>query len=68
MTHHNSKDRKQPAGMAGFTVIWFGQLISMLGSGMTQFGISIWAWQITGEATALALTFFFGFAYRFVFF
>lgn len=41
--------------MRGFTVVWFGQLISLLGTGMTQFTLTIWAWDKTGEATALAL-------------
>ena len=44
-----------PTGMRGFTIIWFGQLVSLLGTGMTQFALTIWAWQATGEATALAL-------------
>jgi len=41
--------------MKGFTIIWFGQLVSLLGTGMTQFALTIWAWQATGEATTLAL-------------
>jgi MFS family permease len=41
--------------MRGFTIIWFGQLVSLLGTGMTQFALTIWAWQATGEVTALAL-------------
>ena len=47
--------------MKGFTIVWFGQLVSLLGSGMTQFALTIWAWQFTGEATALALVGFFTF-------
>ncbi|MCB9133944.1 MAG: MFS transporter [Anaerolineales bacterium] len=47
--------------MTAFTIIWFGQLVSLLGSGMTTFAISIWAWEATGKATALALAMFFGF-------
>ena len=54
-----STDR--PTGMTGFTVVWFGQLVSLLGTGMTQFALMIWAWRETGSATALALVFFFGF-------
>lgn len=54
-------EKNQPAGMRGFTVIWIGQMVSLLGSGMTTFAISIWAWQETGQATALALAMFFGF-------
>lgn len=57
----NSEKSHQPTGMTGFTIVWFGQLISLLGSGMTTFAISIWAWQETGQATALALAGFFGF-------
>ncbi|MCB0114249.1 MAG: MFS transporter [Caldilineaceae bacterium] len=48
--------------MRAFFVIWFGQLISMLGSGMTRFALTIWAWQETQSATALALVAFFSFA------
>jgi DHA3 family macrolide efflux protein-like MFS transporter len=43
------------SGMRGFTVVWLGQLVSFLGTGMTQFALTIWAWEKTGEATALAL-------------
>jgi len=49
------------SGMTRFTVIWLGQVVSMLGTGMTGFALTIWAWQITGQATALALVGFFRF-------
>jgi MFS family permease len=49
-------------GMLGFTVIWIGQVISLLGTAMTGFALTVWAWQITGQATALALVAFFTFA------
>jgi len=54
-------------GMAGFSVVWFGQVVSLLGSGMTQFALTIWAWELTGEATALALVAFFGYFPRIIF-
>jgi MFS family permease len=41
--------------MGTFTAIWTGQVLSFLGTGMTQFAMTIWAWQKTGQATALAL-------------
>jgi len=41
--------------MAGFTLVWVGQVASLLGSGLTAFAITIWAWQETGQATTLAL-------------
>jgi DHA3 family macrolide efflux protein-like MFS transporter len=47
--------REQWKGMGSFTAIWSGQLLSLLGTGMTQFAMTIWAWQKTGQATALAL-------------
>lgn len=53
------ESNKRPSGMIGFSIIWVGQLISLLGTGMTQFALTIWAWQLTGEATSLALIAFF---------
>jgi MFS family permease len=43
------------AGMRGFTLVWAGQFLSFLGTGMTNFALTIWAWKTTGTATALAL-------------
>src|SRR5512137_265919 len=45
---------KSPGGMAGFTIVWAGQLVSVLASSMTQFALTIWAYQETGSAVALA--------------
>jgi MFS family permease len=45
-------------GMRGFTVIWFGQLVSMLGTGMTNFALSFYIFQKTGQATALTIAIF----------
>jgi len=52
----------RPSGMFGFTIIWIGQLVSLFGTAMTNFALTIWAWQTTGQATALALVGFFAFA------
>ncbi len=48
-------------GMRLFAVIWSGQFFSLLGTYMSQFALGIWAWQITGEATVLALVALFSF-------
>ena len=48
--------------MFGFSIVWLGQLVSMTGSGMTRFALTIWVWQETGEATALAIVAIFSFA------
>jgi len=58
---------RRPSGFFGFSVVWFGQLISMTGSGMTRFALTIWVWQETGEATALALVALFSFAPAIIF-
>lgn len=50
---------ERPSGMRGFVVVWLGQVVSMLGTGMTNFAISFWIFQQTGEATALTWAIFF---------
>jgi MFS family permease len=45
--------------MTGFTVVWIGQLVSLLGTSMTNFALTIWAYEQTGRATDLALIGFF---------
>lgn len=47
--------------MRGFTIIWLGQVVSLLGSAMTWFAFTIWAWEKTGKASALATISFFAF-------
>jgi MFS transporter, DHA3 family, macrolide efflux protein len=44
-----------------FIIIWIGQLVSRIGTGMTRFALLIWAYQQTGEATTVALLGFFAF-------
>jgi MFS transporter, DHA3 family, macrolide efflux protein len=41
--------------MRTFFIIWFGQLISNIGSYMTSFALKIWAWELTNQVTTLAL-------------
>lgn len=45
--------------MRTFLIVWIGQLASMLGSEMTNFAITIWAWSVTGQATPLSFILFF---------
>ena len=47
--------------MRTFFIIWIGQLVSLVGTGMTRFALILWAWQQTGEATTLALLGFFSY-------
>ncbi len=48
-------ERRATGGMQVFFVIWFGQLISVIGSGLTGFAIGVWLYQTTGSATQFAL-------------
>ncbi|NEQ33343.1 MAG: MFS transporter [Leptolyngbya sp. SIO4C5] len=41
--------------MRTFITLWFGQLASSLGSSMTYFALTLWIWQQTQSATAIAL-------------
>ena len=45
--------------MRSFVVIWIGQVFSLLGTSMSGFGLTVWAYELTGSATALALVGFF---------
>ncbi|MCA9942889.1 MAG: MFS transporter [Anaerolineales bacterium] len=54
-----TEETKRPAGMSGFTIVWIGQLVSLLGTSMTNFALTIWAFEQTGRATDLALIGFF---------
>ncbi|MCC5667835.1 MFS transporter [Nostoc sp. CHAB 5784] len=45
--------------MRTFLIIWLGQIVSTIGSFMTVFALTIWVWDKTGSATALALVGFF---------
>ena len=49
-----------PVNMRPFLTIWTGQLISMLGSGLTSFALGVWIFQQTGRVTPFALTVLFG--------
>jgi len=41
--------------MRTFLTIWAGQVVSLIGSGMTGFALGVWIFQNTGEATPLVL-------------
>jgi DHA3 family macrolide efflux protein-like MFS transporter len=43
------------SGMTGFTVMWVGQVVSLVGSAMTSFAVMVWLWERTGRATPFAL-------------
>ena len=42
-------------GLGAFLVIWGGQVVSMIGSGLTHFALGVYVYQTTGSATLLGL-------------
>ncbi len=50
-----SMQRPAARGMKTFTLIWTGQLVSLIGSGLTSFALGVWVYQTTGSATQYAL-------------
>jgi MFS family permease len=51
--------QKHPTGMTAFTIVWIGQVVSLLGTAMSNFALTLWAYEVTGKATPLALIGFF---------
>ncbi len=49
------KERPAAQGMAVFTTVWLGQLVSIVGSGLTGFALGVWVFQQTGSVTQYAL-------------
>ncbi len=45
----------RPTGMFAFTIVWLGQIVSVLASAMSQFALTIFMFTETGSATALGL-------------
>jgi MFS family permease len=46
--------------MKAFLTIWIGELISIIGSGMTSFALGVWIYNETHQATPFAITVLFG--------
>jgi MFS family permease len=46
---------KSKTGMKTFSVIWVGQVASLLGTAMSNFALTLWAYEQTGKATPLAM-------------
>lgn len=45
--------------MVAFTIVWIGQVVSLLGTAISNFALTLWAYEVTGKATPLALVGFF---------
>ncbi|MDZ7963723.1 MAG: MFS transporter [Nostoc sp. DedSLP03] len=51
----HSKQHPKNIGMQIFTLICFGQMISLIGSGLTNFALGVWVYQQTGSVTQFSL-------------
>lgn len=47
----------QTPGLRNFLLIWFGQLVSGVGSRLTAFALGVWVLQTTGSTTRFAMVF-----------
>lgn len=50
---------KKPTGLFGFTLVWIGQLVSILATQMTTFALTIWVFEKTDSILALGWVQFF---------
>src|SRR5215211_5203529 len=46
---------KRPTGMFGFSLVWLGQIVSVLATNMSGFALTMFVFEKTGSATSLAL-------------
>src|SRR5215467_16054739 len=50
-----SLQERTAAGILIFILVWFGQVVSLLGSGLTGFALGVWVYRRTGSATQLSV-------------
>jgi len=53
--HLRKNNHSRSKGMMIFSIIWAGQLVSTLGSGLTSFALGVWIYEATGSATLFAI-------------
>jgi len=51
----NPPATRSASGMRTFLTVWGGQLVSVVGTSLTGFGLQIWVYTETGSVTALAV-------------
>ncbi len=52
MTEENNKKQFEKNDFSRFLIIWVGELLSTIGSGLTAFSLGIYAFKLTGQATS----------------
>ncbi|HWQ46499.1 MAG TPA: MFS transporter [Longilinea sp.] len=56
MTAENPSIALEPTNMKKFFPVWLGQLVSVIGSGLTSFALGVWIFEQTHQATPFAIT------------
>jgi DHA3 family macrolide efflux protein-like MFS transporter len=54
-------DPESVGGLRSFGLVWLGQLVSLIGSGLTRFALGVWVYERTGSATQFTLIMLFAF-------
>jgi DHA3 family macrolide efflux protein-like MFS transporter len=49
------KQRDVSQGQTTFNIVWLGQFVSVIGSGLTSFALGVWIFELTGSVTQFAL-------------
>ncbi|KYK33804.1 MAG: hypothetical protein AYK19_12985 [Theionarchaea archaeon DG-70-1] len=49
------RDITETSGVRVFTIIWAGQFVSLVGSGLTGFALGVWVYLTTGSVTQFSL-------------
>lgn len=55
MTKEHTPTTAARGGIRTFAIVWFGQLVSIVGTSLTWFGLSIWVYLETGSVTQLSM-------------
>ena len=55
VTVERAAPQTAPPKMSVFSVVWFGQVVSLTGSYLTSFALGVWVFQFTGSITQFAL-------------
>jgi MFS family permease len=56
MTVETATIQTEPINMKKFFPVWLGQLVSVIGSGLTSFALGVWIFEQTHQATPFAIT------------
>lgn len=56
----STNEPEQPGSLSAFLLTWLGQVVSLIGSGLTRFALGVWMYERTGSVSLFALILLFG--------